>query len=135
MKTLRTCALVLSMATSASAGPLRETLKWTALESAGQLGGDHLSSWYFDNHTMACFEHNPMLARSDYRYDVGKGWAFNAIGIGGLSTVLYLAKRTHHPRVELIAKLAMGVGAASGTYFGLHNVIGCAGKPMRWLSD
>ncbi len=128
-------ALLLMISAPASAGPLRDTLKWTAIESAGQLAGDHLSSWYFDNRTMACFENNPMLMRPDQRYDVGRGWALNAITIGGLSTALYIAKRTHNPRLERIAKVAMGVGAASGTVFGLRNVIGCSGKPMKWASD
>ncbi len=135
MRTIFALALLLAFSVPVDAGPLRDTLKWTALESAGQLGGDHLSSWYFDNHTMACFENNPMLTRPDQRYDVGRGWTFNAITIGGLSAALYIAKRTHNPRLERIAKISMGVGAASGTFFGLRNVIGCSGKPMKWASD
>ncbi len=135
MRTIITLTLLLTISSPVSAGPLRDTMKWTALESAGQLAGDHLSSWYFDNHTMACFENNPMLMRPDQRYDVGRGWAFNAITIGGLSAALYIAKRTHHQRFERVAKVAMGVGAASGTFFGLRNVIGCSGKPMKRTSD
>ena len=135
MRTIIASLLLLLSTEPMTATPLRDTLKWTALESAGQLAGDHLSSWYFDNHTRACFENNPMLMRPDQRYDVGRGWAFNALTIGSLSTALYLAKRTHHPRIEAAAKVAIGIGAASGTAFGLRNLIGCAGKPMKWASD
>ncbi len=126
------CVLVSAPAT---AGPLTETLKWTAGQSAGQFAGDHFTSWYFDNHRMACFENNPLLMRDDQRYSVPKGWAFNAISVGSLSALLYVSKRTHHPRLERITKVAMTIGASNGAYFGLHNLIGCSGQPMKWASD
>lgn len=125
MRTAIMLVLVALLSSSASAGPLRETLKWTALESAGQLGADHFSSWYFDNKTHACVENNPMLARDDRSYSMAKGWTFNLIGIGGLSASLYIAKRTHKPRLERLAKAAMSFGAGSGAYFGVYNWMRC----------
>lgn len=125
MRAVLALVVVLCWPASVSAGPLRETLKWSAVEAAGQLGGDHLSSWWVDNHTQACKEDNPMLARADGTYATGKGWAVNLAGIGGLGTALYLGKRLHKPRLERAAKVAIGYGAGSGAYFGLHNWIRC----------
>lgn len=125
MTHLRLVIVALALASPASAGPLRDTLKYTAFQSAGQLAGDHATSWYYDTRTRACNEDNPLLAKTDGSYATARGWAFNFGTIGGLSTTVYLAKRLHAPRLEKTAKVLMIWGGASGSYFALHNIVQC----------
>lgn len=119
--------LVLGFSVPAQAGgPLRDTVKWSAWQAAGQLGGDHLSSWYVDNVSRRCVENNPMLARTDGSYATGRGWAFNGVGLGLAASAIYLGKRFHRPTLEKVGKAGAMWGAASGAYYGAHNWAGCS---------